>query len=173
VNLGPVVNSTTEDIIGCLSSDGLVLFFSDHFLFGDPPRPGGYGGADMWMTRRASLTDPWQPPINLGPQVNSPIHNVLPVISADGSSLFFCSAASTDFSTWENWQASIDPVCDFNSDGVVDIVDVGIMIEHWYTNDPLCDIGPMPWGDGFVDSQDLMVLAEHMSEEGLSSEPAQ
>jgi hypothetical protein len=38
------------------------------------------------------------------------------------------------------------------------------MIEHWYTDDPLCDIGPMPWGDGFVDAQDLIVLAELMFE---------
>jgi hypothetical protein len=29
----------------------------------------------------------------------------------------------------------------------------------------LCDIGPMPWGDGIVDVQDLIVLAEHLFEE--------
>jgi len=26
----------------------------------------------------------------------------------------------------------------------------------------LCDIGPMPWGDGVVDVQDLIVLAGHL-----------
>jgi len=61
------------------------------------------------------------------------------------------------------WQTPIIPIVDFNGDGVVDIVDVGIMIEHWYTDYSLCDIGPMPWGDGFVDAQDLIVLAEHMA----------
>lgn len=39
------------------------------------------------------------------------------------------------------------------------------MIEHWLTDHPLCDIGPMPWGDGIVDAQDLIVLAEHLFED--------
>ena len=29
----------------------------------------------------------------------------------------------------------------------------------------LCDIGPTPFGDGIVDVQDLIVLAEHLFEE--------
>ena len=40
--------------------------------------------------------------------------------------------------------------------------DVAIMTEHWGENDPLCDIGPMPWGDGIVDVQDLIVLTRYM-----------
>ena len=24
-------------------------------------------------------------------------------------------------------------------------------MEHWETDEPSCDIGPMPWGDGIVD----------------------
>jgi hypothetical protein len=36
------------------------------------------------------------------------------------------------------------------------------MIDHWGENYSLCDIGPMPWGDGIVDIQDLIILAEHM-----------
>ena len=38
------------------------------------------------------------------------------------------------------------------------------MLDCWGTADPLCDIGPMPWGDGVVDEKDLLVLAEHMVE---------
>ncbi len=40
-----------------------------------------------------------------------------------------------------------------------------IMIDHWCENYSLCDIGPMPWGDGFVDVEDLKVLAEHLFED--------
>ena len=29
----------------------------------------------------------------------------------------------------------------------------------------MCDIGSMPWGDGIVDIEDLIVLAEHLFEE--------
>ena len=39
------------------------------------------------------------------------------------------------------------------------------MVDHWGTDNSLCDIGPMPWGDGVVDVQDLIVLAEHLFEE--------
>jgi N-acetylneuraminic acid mutarotase len=53
-------------------------------------------------------------------------------------------------------------VVDFNGDGIVDAADVRMMINYWGTNEPLCDIGPKPWGDGIVDVQDLIVLAEHL-----------
>jgi hypothetical protein len=39
------------------------------------------------------------------------------------------------------------------------------MIDHWGENYSLCDIGPTPFGDGIVDVQDLIVLAEHLFEE--------
>ena len=160
VNLGPLVNSAYTELGACLSPDGLLLLFSDYQ--DEMPRPGGYGNSDMWMTRRASRSDPWQTPVNLGPMVNGLAHDIIPRLSPDGSTLYFSNYSGD---TWENWQAPIVPICDFDGDGLVDIVDVGIMIEHWYTDDPLCDIGPFPWGDGFVDAQDLKVLAEHLFEE--------
>lgn len=159
VNLGPLVNTAYDDGCPCLSPDGLILFFSDNSL--TLFRPGGYGGADMWMTRRANLSAPWQAPVNLGPKVNGPTVEGVPNLTPDGSTLYFQSdrAGSMGY-----WQAAILPVVDFNGDGIVDIVDVGIMIEYWHTDDPLCDIGPMPWGDGFVDAQDLSVLVEYLFE---------
>jgi hypothetical protein len=39
------------------------------------------------------------------------------------------------------------------------------------TDEPLCDIGPMPWGDGIVDVQDLIVLAQHLFKEIPPVEP--
>jgi hypothetical protein len=57
------------------------------------------------------------------------------------------------------------PIIDFNGDGIVDAADICIMVDHWGTDEPLCDIGPMPWGDGIVDVQDLIVLSEHLFEE--------
>jgi len=84
------------------------------------------------------------------------------VISADGKSLLFCSNRAGDYGDYDIYQASIDPVVDLNGDGSVDAVDIRIMADNWGTDEPLCDIGPMPWGDGKVDAQDLIVLAEHM-----------
>jgi hypothetical protein len=63
------------------------------------------------------------------------------------------------------WQSSITPVVDLNSDGIVDSVDMCIIVDYWGTDDLLCDIGPMPWGDGIVDVQDLIILSEHLFEE--------
>jgi hypothetical protein len=56
-------------------------------------------------------------------------------------------------------------VADLNRDGIVGSEDMRIMVDHWGTDEPLCDIGPMPFGDGIVDVQDLIVLAEHLFEE--------
>ena len=61
------------------------------------------------------------------------------------------------------WKAAIMPVVDLNSDGIVDADDMCIVVDNWGTDNPLCDIGPMPWGDGIVDVQDLIVLAEHLT----------
>jgi len=166
-NLGPVVNSAYAENYFSLSPDGLLLLFS-----GQPmnvaPRPGGYGKSDIWMTWRASISSPWQEPTNLGSCVNSSMHEIMPRISPDGSTLYFTTASG---GVWENWQASIEPVIDFNVDGIVDATDVCIMIEHWLTDEPLCDIGPMPWGDGIVDVEDLIVLAEHLFEEIPPADP--
>ncbi|MHC4437523.1 MAG: LamG domain-containing protein [Planctomycetota bacterium] len=40
-----------------------------------------------------------------------------------------------------------------------------IIVDHWGENYSLCDIGPTPLGDGIVDVQDLIVLAEHLFKE--------
>jgi len=53
-------------------------------------------------------------------------------------------------------------VVDFNGDGIVDCVDMCIMLDYWGTDEALYDIGPRPFSDGIVDVQDLIVLAEHL-----------
>jgi Tol biopolymer transport system component/tetratricopeptide (TPR) repeat protein len=96
-NLGSNINSPSYDGLTCISADGLWLFFHSE-------RPGGYGSADIWMTRRASLSEPWQIPINLGSSVNSPVYESLPRISPDGSTLYFITNSG---GIWDNWQAPI------------------------------------------------------------------
>jgi len=56
-------------------------------------------------------------------------------------------------------------VVDFNGDGIVDSADICIMIDHWHTDFPLCDIAPAPFGDGIVNVQDLILLSEHLFED--------
>jgi hypothetical protein len=88
-----------------------------------------------------------------------------PAISADGSTLYFSSNRLGGLGNYDLWQAPLIPIVDFNGDEIVDSADMCIMVDYWGTDEPLCDIGPMPWGDGVVDVQDLIVLAKHLFEE--------
>jgi Tol biopolymer transport system component len=88
VNLGPTVNSSGDDGFTSISADGLQLYFSELF---SPFRPGGYGGSDIWVTTRQTVSDPWGTPANFGPPVNSLYDDDAPFITADGLTLFFSS----------------------------------------------------------------------------------
>ncbi len=156
-NLGPSVNTPFVDTAPSLSSSGLVLFFCSD-------RTGGQGDYDIWMIRRVTKEHSWSPPVNLGTVVNSSAMDGFPSISANGSTLYFCSARPGGFGGLygDIWQVSIEPVVDLNGDGIVNSADMCIMVDYWGTDEPLCDIGPTPFGDGIVDVQDLIVLAEHL-----------
>lgn len=153
VNLGPAVNSPGNDGASSLSPDGLLMFFNSD-------RPGGFGPwGDGYVTRRASRSAPWQPAVNLGPVVNATAYN-WPIVTADGSALYILCDPNDDMTNW-TYKAPILPIVDFTGDGKVDRIDMGALMLNWGTDKSLYDIGPMPWGDGIVDSKDLMVLAQH------------
>ncbi len=157
VNLGATVNTAPFTDGGpSISTDGLMLFFHSD-------RPGGYGDSDLYVTMRATTSDPWSTPVNLGPTINSSSHDGAPSISDDGSTLFFGSKRPGGLGSGDLWQVSIEPIVDLNSDGIVDSADICIIIDHWSTDESLCDVAPMPWGDGIVDVKDLVLLAEHLT----------
>jgi hypothetical protein len=158
VNLGPTVNTPDREASPSISADGLILFLNSDCS-------GGVGGADLWMTRRKTQDADWEPLTNLGPPINRSGFESSPEISSDGSMLYFDSERPGGFGSVDLWQVSIDPIVDLNGDGIVDALDMCIIVDHWGTDESLCDIGPMPWGDGVVDVQDLIVLAEHLFEE--------
>jgi hypothetical protein len=118
----------------------------------------------MWYCTRNTADGPWSEPVNFGPTVNSSSHDDFACVSFDGSMLYFNSNRPGGAGGPDLYQAPIIPIVDLNGDGAVDSLDIDIMIGCWGTDEPLCDIGPMPWGDGVVDVQDLIVLVEHMVE---------
>ena len=186
-----------------ISADGLSLYFTSK-------RGGGYGGHDIWVTRRATTIDPWTEPVNLGPNVNSGATDWSPSMSTDGLTLvfsrgfgsicattrksidddwepavrleisgpgnFFSPALLPDSSTlyfqavnaWggyganDFWEVTFAPAVDFDADGIVDAGDMFIMVDNWHAHGTLCDIAPLPVGDGYVDVKDLLVLAEYL-----------
>lgn len=163
VNLGSTVNSTVIEGDPSVSPDSLALLFTSL-------RPGGYGISDMYLVRRTTIQDSWGSPMNLGSFVNSPYIEAGPSISTDGLTFYFESERPGGEGSGDLWQASIEPVCDLNGDGIVDAADMCIVVDYWGTDNKLCDIGPMPWGDCVVDVEDLIVLAEHLFEVYPSAE---
>jgi hypothetical protein len=166
VNLGPLINSPASDLCSSISANSLVLFFSSH---GNGPFPsGGNGAADIWITTRATRNDPWKPPFNPGPPLNTSYAEANPYISADGGWLYFCDWGPHrpgGYGSDDLWQAPIIPTVDFTGDYQVDIEDLTILIEHWGQNEPAYDMGPMAWGDGVIDKADLDVLMSYWGQE--------
>ena len=63
------------------------------------------------------------------------------------------------------------PVVDFDDDGSVEMDDLLAMIGSWGTDERLCDIGPMPWGDGVVDEVDLETLMGYWGKDVTVGKP--
>ncbi len=82
VNLGPPINTEYDDAKPSISADGLTIYFGSN-------RPGGYGGFDLWMSTRATITDNWDAPVNLGSTINSSADEAFSYISTDGLELYF------------------------------------------------------------------------------------
>ena len=181
VNLGPTVNTSAQEGGPTISADDLSLFF-----FSD--RPGGYGNRDLYVTTRETTDDPFGPPVNLGPRVNSSSGEVVPSISADGLSLFFHSDRPGGFGgkdIWvttratkeDDWAVPVNLGPAINSsvyDGYPDISSDGRTLffgsnrsgglggdEIWQAPIiPIVDFN----GDGIVDSADMCIMVDHWGE---------
>ena len=77
--------STEDYVIGHpnLSNDANTLFFASN-------KPGGYGGADLYMTQKDTSGE-WSEPVNLGPKINTRFDETFPFLKGD-SVLYFSSS---------------------------------------------------------------------------------
>ncbi len=184
-NLGPVVNSSFHDVNPNISADGLSLFFSD--WDGRPPRPGGCGQCDIWMTQRASLSEPWSSPVNLGPQLNGPLVEGAPDISHDGTVLFFSGYQSGVH--WDLWFArrnidatwgapvNLGPLVNSNfSEDLCPCISADGRVLYFSSfrsggngNSDIWQVPVMPIvdlnSDGMVDSADLCIMVDHWGQD--------
>jgi hypothetical protein len=68
---------------------------------------GGFGGEDLWVSKRAGKDDAWNPPVNLGMIINTAANERSPALSRDGHYLFFGTTrggGSGGFDIWVSWR---------------------------------------------------------------------
>jgi Tol biopolymer transport system component len=87
VNLGPTINTASNEDAPCFSRDGHTMYFNSD-------RPGGFGMRDIWIARRTLTRDDfgWEEPVNAGPVVNSALMDAGPSYLANeegGTSLLY------------------------------------------------------------------------------------
>src|SRR5437899_11271260 len=76
VNLGATINTTFNEQGPSLSNDELSLYFGSD-------RPGGFGGFDIWVSRRGCSDCPWEAPVYLGSVIYSAFDESGPGMSID------------------------------------------------------------------------------------------
>ena len=83
-SLGPGVNSPFNDQHPAISRDELTLYFVSD-------RPSGAGGTDIWMSKRASVDEPWGAPAPLLGAINTSAAEFAPTFGASDNLLLFGS----------------------------------------------------------------------------------
>lgn len=81
--LGDNINTKYWESHGSLSADGNMLYFTSN-------RQGGYGGLDIYVSRKQQ-NGSWGIPVNLGPTINSRYNEETPFITENGKILYFSS----------------------------------------------------------------------------------
>lgn len=89
MNLGPLINTASNDLGPNLSVDGRLLFCASD-------RPGGEGSTDIYVSWRPDPNDDfaWQIPVNVGPPINSADQELTPFYlqnAEDGSGNLYLS----------------------------------------------------------------------------------
>jgi len=149
MNLGPMVNSLSYELSPSIWCDNKTLFFDTRV----PDR-------DVWVAFRQTPRGPWLIALPMGGSVNTYDFDSDPMLSADGSMLYFASDRPGGGGQ-DLWQVSISPIVDLNNDGVVDFKDFALFARSWRQDESKADIAPAPFGDGFADALDTAVLARY------------
>jgi hypothetical protein len=99
--LVPELSSPVRDTRMAIRSDGLEMFVTSN-------RPGGLGsGLNIWVSTRASTTDPWSTPENLGAPINMEgFNDGAPALSADGNTMYFYSNRPGSLGTNDIWMST-------------------------------------------------------------------
>jgi len=182
VNLGKTVNSWADEHKPNILADGCTLLLCSR-------RPGGYGGLDIWITKRETKDDAWGTLVNLGPSINSSADDGRPSLSSDGLTLFFRTDRPGGFGGGDIYLTTRATINDpwgepINLGPTVNTVfwECGPSISrdgtilYFHSDRPLGDDN---WGiwqvsitpvvdlndDGMVDSADMCIMVDHWGED--------
>lgn len=99
-----------------ITPDEKILFFASD-------REGGYGGRDIYVTRKLP-NEQWAMPRNLGPKINTPYDEDAPFIHADGITLYFSSKGHNSMGGFDIFTINYNP----KNDSLSDLTNVGYPI---------------------------------------------
>jgi len=89
INLGPTINTASDDFGAFLAADGKTFFFASE-------GHGGYGSADVFMTKRLDDTwTNWSPVQNIGPPINTTGWDAYFTIPASGDYAYYSSESNS------------------------------------------------------------------------------
>ena len=118
INLGLGINSPDWDSSPAISADDSLLFFSS-------TRPGGYGGNDLYYSKKL-VNGHWGKPINLGPKINTNKDEAYPYFHYDNETLYFTSSGLPGYGGTDLF------VCKKNGDNFTTPMNLGYPINTVY-----------------------------------------
>ena len=68
----------------------IVITENEKFMFFSSDKSGGYGGKDIWFSKKQP-DNTWSKPTNMGPNINSSSDEIAPFLHPDGVTFFFSS----------------------------------------------------------------------------------
>lgn len=93
------VNSKYAEFAACETVNNDTLFFSS-------ARDGGYGGMDLYYSRKLP-TGEWSIPTNLGDKINTAYDEDFPVVSSGGNKLYFTSNNTQSMGGYDIFESRI------------------------------------------------------------------
>ncbi len=98
--LSMTVNSDATEHAAAISPDGAWIFFSSN-------RSGGYGGLDIYLSRRLPNGE-WSTPKHAGPNINTEYDDDCPYLAPDGVTFFFCSQGHNSMGGFDLFRSTWD-----------------------------------------------------------------
>lgn len=124
LNLGPPVNTASNEKQPSVSADGRVLYFVSD-------RGGGRGGYDVWISRRSN-DGTWQEALNAGDSINSEGDEQSPFIHPDNQTLYFSSTGWPGLGRYDIYMSRKN-----ESDRWLPPVNLGYPINTWNNEEGL------------------------------------